>query len=142
MSDPAARSAAACPICTRGEPLDIVADLGVAWVTAPSAAALPGYACVVAKRHVVEPFELEPEEGHAFWDAVARVSRAVSAATGAVKMNYEIHGNTLAHLHLHLYPRYVGDPFEGRPIDGSASAFHRSAEELAALAAAIREAPP
>ena len=58
MSDPAARTAAACPICTRGEPLDIVADLGVAWVTAPPAAALPGYACVVAKRHVVEPFEL------------------------------------------------------------------------------------
>ncbi len=27
------------------------------------------------------------------------------------------HGNTLPHLHLHLYPRYRDDPFPGQPID-------------------------
>lgn len=34
-----------------------------------------------------------------------------------IKINYEIHGNTLPHLHVHVFPRYAGDPFEGRPID-------------------------
>jgi diadenosine tetraphosphate (Ap4A) HIT family hydrolase len=34
-----------------------------------------------------------------------------------VKLNWEIHGNTIPHLHAHLFPRYVGDRFEGRPID-------------------------
>ena len=46
-----------------------------------------------------------------------RVSKALHAITGAVKLNYEIHGNTIPHLHVHLFPRYKGDPFEGGPID-------------------------
>lgn len=46
-----------------------------------------------------------------------RVAGAVHAITGAVKVNYEIHGNTIPHLHVHLFPRYRGDPFEGGPID-------------------------
>jgi hypothetical protein len=46
-----------------------------------------------------------------------RVSKSLSAATGAVKLNYEIHGNSLPHLHMHFFPRYRGDRFEGRPID-------------------------
>ncbi len=45
------------------------------------------------------------------------VSKALSCVTGAVKLNYEIHGNSLPHLHMHFFPRYPGDPFEGRPID-------------------------
>ena len=32
-------------------------------------------------------------------------------------MNYEIHGNTIPHLHMHLFPRYVGDAFENQPIN-------------------------
>jgi diadenosine tetraphosphate (Ap4A) HIT family hydrolase len=32
-------------------------------------------------------------------------------------MNYEIHGNTLPHLHMHLLPRLPDDGFVGRPID-------------------------
>ncbi len=46
-----------------------------------------------------------------------RTSLALAAITGAVKLNYEIHGNTLPHLHMHFFPRYRGDRFEGRPID-------------------------
>jgi diadenosine tetraphosphate (Ap4A) HIT family hydrolase len=45
------------------------------------------------------------------------VSAALQAVTGAVKLNYEIHGNTIPHLHTHIYPRYRGDAFENRPID-------------------------
>jgi len=33
------------------------------------------------------------------------------------KLNYEIHGNTIEHLHLHVFPRFEGDAFAGRPID-------------------------
>ena len=36
----------------------VVAELSFSWVTAPREAPLPGYACVVAKRHVEEPFHL------------------------------------------------------------------------------------
>lgn len=45
------------------------------------------------------------------------VGGAVDAAFGPQKLKYEIHGNTIPHLHLHLCPRNAGDRFEGRPID-------------------------
>jgi len=48
-------------------------------------------------------------------------SRVLSDVTGAVKLNYEIHGNTLPHLHMHFFPRYRGDQFEGRAIDPRAA---------------------
>ena len=76
-----------------------------------------GYACVVSRRHAVELHDLSVPEGAAFMRDLQRTSAAVAVATGAVKLNYEIHGNTLPHLHLHVFPRYPGDPFEGRPID-------------------------
>jgi diadenosine tetraphosphate (Ap4A) HIT family hydrolase len=34
-----------------------------------------------------------------------------------VKVNYEIHGNTVPHLHAHVYARFRGDRFIGGPID-------------------------
>ena len=76
-----------------------------------------GNACVVSRRHAVELHELSAAEGAAFMRDVQRASAAVAAVTDAVKLNYEIHGNTMPHLHLHLFPRYRGDPFEGGPID-------------------------
>jgi diadenosine tetraphosphate (Ap4A) HIT family hydrolase len=126
-----------CPICRRGEPLDVLLDIGPAWVTAGADAPLPGYVCVVAKQHVIEPFDLDLDDGHAFWDALMTVARRLRAATKARKINYEIHGNTLPHLHVHLYPRFEGDPFEGRPIEGATSNFRREPGDLAALKAAI-----
>ena len=76
-----------------------------------------GYACLVCRTHAVELHDLMPEVAAAFMRDAQTVSKALMAATGAVKMNYEIHGNSLPHLHMHLFPRYRGDRFEGRPID-------------------------
>jgi diadenosine tetraphosphate (Ap4A) HIT family hydrolase len=40
-----------------------------------------------------------------------------AAATGAVKLNYEIDGKPLPHLHIFFFPRYRGDLFECQPIN-------------------------
>lgn len=127
-----------CPICAEGRPTDVVVELDASWVTAPRAAALPGYVCVVARHHVAEPYELEGLERRRYWEELLWVAEAVRAETGAAKMNYEIHGNTVPHLHTHLFPRYPGDPFEGRSIDGSATSFERTSEEIEVLAEAVR----
>lgn len=76
-----------------------------------------GYACLVLRRHAVELHDLAAEEAAAYMRDVQKLSAAVAGITGAVKMNYEVHGNTLPHLHMHFFPRYRGDPFEGGPID-------------------------
>jgi diadenosine tetraphosphate (Ap4A) HIT family hydrolase len=126
-----------CIICRNGGPLDVIAELPTIWVTASSGAPLPGYVCVVSKRHVVEPFELDEPELSAFWTESMSVASALAALERPSKMNYEIHGNTISHLHLHLFPRYAGDPFQGRPIEGRSTAVVRSAEDIARLRAAF-----
>jgi diadenosine tetraphosphate (Ap4A) HIT family hydrolase len=128
-----------CPICSHPgrRPNDVVADLAVAWVTAGTSAPLPGYVCVVAKRHVVEPYELAERERAAFWEDCMIAARGLAALFQPVKMNYEIHGNTIPHLHMHLYPRYVGDPYEGGPIDNQAR-FTRKAFEIDRIVQAIK----
>jgi diadenosine tetraphosphate (Ap4A) HIT family hydrolase len=98
---------------------------------------LPGYVCVVAKSHVREPFELAEAERRAFWDDVDRVSAAIAASLRPKKLNYEIHGNVLPHLHVHVFPRWPGDRFEGRPIDPR-EARPRTEEDRAATVQALK----
>lgn len=91
----------------------------------------PGALCVICR-------DASPDdviaEGEQCW------ATGAALASGAAKIRYEIHGNTIAHLHLHVFPRYEGDPFTSRSIDGSSCRFHRSQTELAILAEAIRPA--
>jgi len=96
----------------------------------------------VAKRHVVEPFQLDEPDLTAFWNESMAIAAALHELVQPTKMNYEIHGNTIPHLHLHLFPRFEGDPFQGRPIDGRSRDFRRSPEEIARLAAAIARRSP
>jgi len=134
-------SGAACPICEHSEPLDVVARLEASWLTMQESAPVRGYACLVARTHAVELHDLPEAEALGFMRDARRVSRAVAAATGAVKMNYEIHGNTLPHLHMHFFPRYRGDMFESAPIDPRAVKQPvYVAGEFVALRAAILQA--
>ena len=113
----ALKNSTACPICIRSRPLDVVGVFEASWLTMQEDAPVRGYACLVSRTHAVELHELDENQAQAFMRDIRRVSRALSAATGAVKLNYEIHGNTIPHLHMHFFPRYLGDRFEGRPID-------------------------
>jgi diadenosine tetraphosphate (Ap4A) HIT family hydrolase len=67
-------------------------------------------------RHVAEPTELEPHEASAYWLEVLRVARALESHLQSVKMNYDLLGNSLPHVHTHLVPRYADDPRPGWPF--------------------------
>lgn len=95
-------SPAECVIRASGVPSDVIAEAAHCWVTAPERAPLPDYVCVVSRLHAVEPFDLLPDQQAAFWFDVCAVARVVRGAVGAAKINYEIHGNTIPHLHLHV----------------------------------------
>jgi diadenosine tetraphosphate (Ap4A) HIT family hydrolase len=75
-----------------------------------------GYTLVVARTHATELYELSQDAATAYYLDMLRVARAVAAAFGPRKMNYEVLGNTVAHLHWHLFPRYAGDPTPQRPV--------------------------
>jgi diadenosine tetraphosphate (Ap4A) HIT family hydrolase len=129
-----------CVICDSldGKPKDVLVELQSCWVTAAHRACLPGYVSVVSRQHVVEPFELD--DGGAWWSDCMLVARALNDELRPMKMNYEIHGNTIPHLHLHVYPRTADDPFMGRPIEGTALLFERSPQDLERLRQAITAA--
>ena len=76
-----------------------------------------GYTIVIWRgRHVAEPTELSPEEATAYWLELVEVGRALEQHLKPVKMNYDLLGNSLPHLHTHVVPRYADDPKPGWPF--------------------------
>ena len=76
-----------------------------------------GYTIVIWRgRHVAEPTELSPEEATAYWLELVEVGRALEQHLKPVKMNYDLLGNSLPHLHTHVVPRYSDDPKPGWPF--------------------------
>lgn len=108
-----------CTLC-RSKP-DTIAQLEMSWVLVGPDDPIRGYVCLVVGRHAVELHDLTEVEGEAFMRDLRRVSEAVATIVRPDKMNYEIHGNTLPHLHVHFFPRYAGDQFEGGPINPRAA---------------------
>jgi diadenosine tetraphosphate (Ap4A) HIT family hydrolase len=109
-----------CPVCQQlpmPDSMVDIAELPNSWLDAEPTECLKGACHLIAKRHVVELYDLADSELLGLMNDVQRCARALKNVTGAVKINYEIHGNTIPHLHIHLYPRYVDDPFPGQPID-------------------------
>jgi diadenosine tetraphosphate (Ap4A) HIT family hydrolase len=76
----------------------------------------PGWTFLVLKRHATELWQLDAAERAALIEEVTRVARAVGAAFAAVKMNYELLGNAIPHIHWHLVPRLAGDPAPRLPV--------------------------
>ena len=127
-----------CAICLDGGPSNVLVPLGASFATGAPTAPLPGYVCVVARRHVVEPFDLPSSELQQFWQDAMIVGRALSRLLRPAKINYEIHGNSMPHLHMHIYPRSADDPYVGRSIAWDVM-FDRSAAELRGIRDAIEQ---
>ena len=99
-----------------------------------------GYVVVIWRgRHVVEPTDLSDEEATDFWRDMMRVSRAMQEVYRPLKMNYQLLGNRVAHLHWILAPRFIDDIAPGDPLPGAG--YHPFPEdEVRRDVAALREA--
>jgi len=111
-------TAAACPMCDlivkEGELH--VADLPTARVYFNEDQFFPGWVYVVLRRHATELYELSPAERAAHVEDVSRVAGALAAVYRPAKMNYELLGNQVPHIHWHLVPRLAGDPDPQWPV--------------------------
>ena len=73
-----------------------------------------GYSVVIWRgRHVAEPTELSEDEAAQYWREVLEAGRRIEQRLQPVKLNYDILGNELPHLHTHVVPRYADDPKPG-----------------------------
>jgi diadenosine tetraphosphate (Ap4A) HIT family hydrolase len=74
-----------------------------------------GYCLLVSREHATELSHLGPARG-AFLDEMARLAEAIENCFRPHKLNYELLGNQVPHLHWHLFPRYPDDPDRPRPV--------------------------
>ena len=112
---PESAAPADCAVCSSKS--DALVGLETSWVLVGPDDPMRGYVCLVFARHAIELHDLSEAEGTALMRDIRKVSAAVAEITQPIKMNYEIHGNTAPHLHVHFFPRYAGDQFEGEPIN-------------------------
>jgi len=110
-----------CPFCARLAAPEGWPAADVVWRFPPSVAVLgpwqsfPGYFVLVSRDHAAELSQLGPTRA-AFLDEMARLAAAIEACFRPHKLNYELLGNQVPHLHWHLFPRYLADPDRGRPV--------------------------
>jgi diadenosine tetraphosphate (Ap4A) HIT family hydrolase len=109
---------ASCKACTGEWPLKDhrIAEVGLTIAYLYEDQFFRGWTVLVLKRHATELFELTREERSGLIEEVAGVAGALAVAFDAVKINYELLGNQLAHIHWHIIPRLAGDPAPLDPV--------------------------
>jgi len=103
-----------CPFCDRisSGPLDAENELAVAFADAFPLS--PGHMLIIPRRHVEDYFALDEAEQAAIWQLVSQVRTRLDAERHPDGYNLGVNvgeaaGQTVAHAHVHLIPRYEGD---------------------------------
>ena len=82
----------------------------------------PGWTVLVLKRHATELYELSKAERRQLIEEVSQVASALAMAFEPVKINYELLGKQIPHIHWHIIPRLADDP---APRDAVWSVTHK-----------------
>jgi diadenosine tetraphosphate (Ap4A) HIT family hydrolase len=113
-----------CPMCAEGRPDDNGFGLRVFSGTTCDAylqrrdVGQRGYTIAIWRgRHVADPTELSADEASTYFAEVLRVARALETHLRPIKMNLEMLGNSLPHLHTHIVPRHLDDGAPGIPAN-------------------------
>lgn len=109
---------AGCPMCRKWqEDVDLrVVELDYCYVVLNRDQFFPGYCFVFAKAHVTELFHLAVETRQGIIEEVNAVAAALFRVFSPTKINYELLGNMVPHMHWHVVPRFSDDPLWPRPI--------------------------
>jgi diadenosine tetraphosphate (Ap4A) HIT family hydrolase len=93
-----------------------IADLGLSVAYLHDDQFFPGWTVLLFKRHATELFHLAPTERIQLMEEVSRLAKVLAETFQASKMNYELLGNELPHIHWHLIPRLPNDPAPLEPV--------------------------
>jgi diadenosine tetraphosphate (Ap4A) HIT family hydrolase len=75
-----------------------------------------GWTVLVLKEHVSELFDLSKEARSMLMEEINDVAQTLTQVFDAKKMNYELLGNQVPHIHWHLIPRLKTDPDPLKPV--------------------------
>ncbi len=107
-----------CKACAKTWPRadHVIADLGLSKAYLHDDQFFTGWTVLVLQRHATELFHLTPVERIQLMEDVNRVAQALAQIYGAQKINYELLGNQLPHIHWHIIPRLPTDPSPLEPV--------------------------
>lgn len=132
-----------CPMCHRWErEADLrIIELEHSYATLNRDQFFPGYTLLFTKQHVTELFHLDRALRTALMEEVTAVAAALYQLFQPTKINYELLGNMVPHIHWHLIPRVTTDPLWPRPVWAEAhTELLLTADEYCQRSAAIRGA--
>jgi diadenosine tetraphosphate (Ap4A) HIT family hydrolase len=99
-----------------------------------------GYCVLMYRGHAIELHQVPPEKQAAFMRDLLKAGAAIARVFNPIKMNYQLLGNLIPHLHWHLIPRYYGDPAPGRPLDWGSRVHRLKQDEYERIIADLRKA--
>ncbi len=111
-----------CVFCRRLTELEVRPSDDLVWRFPHSVALLGpwqyyhGYCLLVSRRHASELSQLAPAKRGAFLEEMSLLAQAIEQCFAPRKLNYELLGNQVPHLHWHLFPRYEHDPDKLKPV--------------------------
>lgn len=107
-----------CQMCTKwdDEPDLRITELEQCYVLLNRDQFFPGYTFVFTRDHVTELFHLDRETRIAAMEEVTAVAAALYTLFKPDKINYELLGNMVPHMHWHVVPRFCSDSLWPRPI--------------------------
>ncbi len=136
-----------CPLCEAVKPgrtekgfAHLIADLSMGRLLLHNNQYVKGYCGLICFKHVREPYELPQDEQEQYFNDMMLAGMALEKAFGADKMNFQILGNAVPHLHTHIQPRYFGDEGGSRPIDPNGKTVLLKPEEYRERVELIRRA--
>jgi diadenosine tetraphosphate (Ap4A) HIT family hydrolase len=107
---------ARCERAERGENRFVVARTTTGYVALADQQYHEGYTIFAAKTCVPELHFLHADERDVFLREMAVVAQCVFETFMPRKLNYELLGNGVPHLHWHLFPRHDDDPHLRGPV--------------------------
>lgn len=107
-----------CPMCRRWEDdADLrIMEFDHSYLILNRDQFFPGYCLLFAKTHVTELFQLDQQIRQMMLEEISRTAEVLFHLFKADKINYELLGNMVPHIHWHLVPRSVSDLLWPRPI--------------------------
>ena len=111
-----------CPLCAKLRSVDALPEHEVVWRFPSGVAFLGthqfyrGYCVLVSRTHATELDQLDAEELPEHLAEMCLLAQALGAAFQPRKLNYELLGNQVPHLHWHLFPRPHEDPEPLAPV--------------------------
>ena len=108
----------ACPMCSRWDAdSDLrIMELPHSYVILNRDQYFQGYTLLFTKNHVTELFHLHRDLRAALMEELSMVAEALYSAYSPAKINYELLGNMVPHIHWHIVPRFSSEPLWPRPI--------------------------